>query len=102
MIREYSYCDKPHFAFHDYPGRYEVGACDWLNDCLGLSVRAYNCLINAGCHSVNEIIEATDKQLLDIPNLGRGTLRELRERFRHAPSPIECLAHLYPDEQIGA
>ena len=102
MIREYSYCDTPHFAFHEYPRGYESGACDWLIDCVWLSTRAYTCLFNAGCHSANEIIEATDKQLLDIPNLGRVTLRELREGFRHAPSHIECLAHLYQDEQIGA
>jgi hypothetical protein len=43
------------------------------------SVRAYNCLYNEGFRFLMEVDIATDEELLSIPNLGKTTLREIRE-----------------------
>jgi DNA-directed RNA polymerase alpha subunit len=46
-----------------------------------LSTRACNCLYNAGFSTVQEVRAATDADLLSIPNLGRGTVREIRQEI---------------------
>lgn len=48
---------------------------------LELSVRAHNCLHNMGCDTVGEAADKTDTELLRWPNLGRGSLREIREQI---------------------
>jgi len=48
-------------------------------DVLEPSVRAENCLTNAGCKYVGDLIQLTEAQALKVKNLGRHTLRELRE-----------------------
>lgn len=44
---------------------------------LDLSVRAFNCLKNAGVNHFSELILKTSADLIDIPNMGKGTLGEL-------------------------
>lgn len=46
---------------------------------LDLSVRAYNCLGNAGIKTVAELIQWSPRQLNHIKNLGRHTLTEITE-----------------------
>jgi DNA-directed RNA polymerase alpha subunit len=46
---------------------------------LELSVRAHNCLHNMGRDTAGEVDDATDNELLCWPNLGRRSLREIRE-----------------------
>lgn len=42
-------------------------------------VRTFNCLNKAGYRYVFEVDMASDAELLAIPNLGRGSLRDIRE-----------------------
>jgi len=46
---------------------------------MGLSVRAYNILTNAGFEFIGEVLKQSDKQLLSIRNLGKQTLKEIKE-----------------------
>lgn len=46
---------------------------------LGLSSRTQNCLKNDNCHTVGDVVKLTERELLRIPNLGRGSLKELKE-----------------------
>lgn len=54
---------------------------------MELSVRAYNCLTRGGCHTVDDVCEHTEKELLGFRRLGKGILAEiidkLSERGRH-------------------
>lgn len=43
----------------------------------GLSRRAANCLKNANCQSVEDVTKHTRAEILDTPNLGRASLREV-------------------------
>ncbi len=57
---------------------------------LELSVRSNNCLlISSPYRTVGEIAEATDDDLLRIPNLGRRSLREIREMIAYVRPPDE-------------
>lgn len=54
---------------------------------LGLSERAYRCLVNAQIQTVEELCLLTARQLLKLPGLGKGTLRDIEEVLRrHARS----------------
>lgn len=44
---------------------------------LNLSVRAYNCLISRGIHTIAALTAKTEVELLDIRNLGHGTLNNI-------------------------
>jgi len=57
-------------------------------DALRLSVRASNCLKQAGIATVGQLMQCTQLQLLRLPNLGQRTLREIREAlavFQESP-----------------
>ncbi len=49
---------------------------------LNLSVRTFNCLKRAGITKVGELLEKTDKELLEIKNLGQKALQELRQQLK--------------------
>lgn len=49
---------------------------------LGLSVRATNCLLNAGLGTVGLLVKHTETQLLRLENLGARTLQEIRDSLR--------------------
>jgi DNA-directed RNA polymerase alpha subunit len=49
---------------------------------LDLSVRGYNCLFDAGIHTVGALIQQTPEELLGIKNLGQRTLREIQTLVR--------------------
>lgn len=64
----------------------DVPNLDILIDELDLSVRAYNCLHRAGCHTVEDIVKYCkdpDKNgLLGIRNMGRRSAEEVAMRLR--------------------
>ncbi len=49
---------------------------------LELSVRAHNCLINAGIKRILDLINLSDEEALRIKNFGRKSLTEVRESMR--------------------
>jgi len=48
---------------------------------LELSVRAENCLKNENIRTVEQLIELHDSELLLVPNFGRKSLAEIKERL---------------------
>lgn len=50
-------------------------------DELNLSVRARNCMDNAGCQYVWQICEKTEAEMLKTKNFGRKSLNELKDLF---------------------
>jgi DNA-directed RNA polymerase alpha subunit len=51
-------------------------------DSVDLTVRGANCLANGKYRTIGEVMRATDEDLLSVKNLGKKTLREIRERCR--------------------
>lgn len=49
---------------------------------LNLSVRTYNCLKRAGISKAGELLERSDKELLDVRNFGQKALEEVKERLK--------------------
>ena len=61
-------------------GKDSVAELDFLDlsiDGLELSVRAYNCLLNAGTRTVRDITSKTRREILDTPNLGIKSFTEI-------------------------
>ena len=54
---------------------------NFLVDDLELSIRSSHCLINANILTVGELIRHTPYDLMRIQNLGRKSLREIREEL---------------------
>lgn len=48
---------------------------------LNLSVRSFNCLNTSGIRTIERLKTLTDDELRGINNLGKGSLREIRERL---------------------
>lgn len=48
---------------------------------MNLSVRAYNCLRRAGIHTVEELREKTDEELMSVRNLGRKGYEEVKAKL---------------------
>jgi DNA-directed RNA polymerase subunit alpha len=48
---------------------------------LKLSVRAMNCLESENIHSVRDLVNRNEDQLLEVRNFGETTLREVREKL---------------------
>lgn len=53
-------------------------------DELELSVRAHNCLINAGIKRVIDLVNLTEEKALKIKNFGRKSLKEVEENLKAA------------------
>jgi DNA-directed RNA polymerase subunit alpha len=51
-------------------------------DELELSVRSANCLKNAGIRSLRELVQKTEKDMLETKNFGRKSLNEIKEILR--------------------
>ena len=56
-----------------------------LVDDLEFSIRTSNCLKSAGIDIVADLMMMDDESLLSIPNLGRKSLKEIREVLRNLP-----------------
>jgi DNA-directed RNA polymerase subunit alpha len=54
---------------------------DMLIDDLDLGVRSLNCLKREGIESVGDLIARSEQELMCIPNFGRKSLDEVRERL---------------------
>lgn len=48
-------------------------------DELELSVRSYNCLKNADIHTISELVQKTEAEMLKTKNFGRKSLNEIKE-----------------------
>ncbi len=51
-------------------------------DELELSVRSYNCLKNANIHTIRELVQKTEAEMLRTKNFGRKSLNEIKEILR--------------------
>jgi DNA-directed RNA polymerase subunit alpha len=49
---------------------------------LELSVRSANCLKNAGIRSLRELVQKTEREMLETKNFGRKSLNEIKEILR--------------------
>jgi DNA-directed RNA polymerase subunit alpha len=49
---------------------------------LDLSVRSYNCLKRAGIHSVRQLVEFSENDLLNIRNFGAKTIEEVKDKLQ--------------------
>jgi DNA-directed RNA polymerase subunit alpha len=54
---------------------------DMLIDDLDLGVRSLNCLKREGIETVGDLIARSEQELMCIPNFGRKSLDEVRERL---------------------
>jgi len=48
---------------------------------LDLSVRSYNCLKRAGIHTLGELIEKTEEDMMKVRNLGKKSLKEVKMKL---------------------
>jgi DNA-directed RNA polymerase subunit alpha len=48
---------------------------------LDLSVRSYNCLKRAGIHSVRQLVEFSENDLLNIRNFGAKSIEEVKDKL---------------------
>jgi DNA-directed RNA polymerase subunit alpha len=48
---------------------------------LDLSVRSYNCLKRAGIHSVRQLVDFSENDLLNIRNFGQKSIEEVKEKL---------------------
>ncbi len=48
---------------------------------LNLSMRAMNCLMSENIHTVRDLIQRTEDQLLEVRNFGETTLNEVKEKL---------------------
>ena len=49
---------------------------------LDLSVRSYNCLKRAGIHSVRQLVEYSENDLLNIRNFGAKSIEEVKDKLQ--------------------
>jgi DNA-directed RNA polymerase subunit alpha len=69
------------------PGEGELpeNLAEYLNrsvDELELSVRSANCLKNAGIRTIRDLVQRTEKDMLETKNFGRKSLNEIRDILR--------------------
>ena len=74
-------------------GSFSAG-CSTPIDKLELSLRAYNCLKRAGIHTVEQLRTLSDDDLMQIRNLGRKSIEEIKQRLEEnsgigTASPLE-------------
>ena len=50
-------------------------------DDMDLSVRSYNCLKRAGIHSVRQLVEFSENDLLNIRNFGAKSIEEVKDKL---------------------
>jgi len=66
-------------------GELPENLAEYLNrsvDELELSVRSANCLKNAGIRTIRELVQKTEKDMLETKNFGRKSLNEIRDILR--------------------
>ena len=49
---------------------------------IEFSVRAYNCLKRAGVHTLQDLVNKSDAEVMKIRNLGKKSLKEVLDKVR--------------------
>ena len=57
-----------------------IGAAERIDD-LDLSVRSFNCLKRAGIHSVRQLLDFSENDLLNIRNFGVKSIEEVKDKL---------------------
>ena len=65
-------------------------------DELELSVRSANCLKNAGIRTIRDLVQKSEKDMLETKNFGRKSLNEIRDILR--PMGLSLGMQLEPAE----
>jgi len=77
--------DEQSFSLGSGIGQPELGGASEFDDMpieeLELGVRSYNCLKREGVETVGDLIAKSDQELMCIPNFGRKSIEEVRERL---------------------
>ncbi|MCL2631480.1 MAG: DNA-directed RNA polymerase subunit alpha [Coriobacteriia bacterium] len=68
----------PIFLSEDSQGNSDL---DKLVEDLDLSVRSYNCLKRANIHSVRQLVDFSENDLLNIRNFGQKSIEEVKEKL---------------------
>jgi DNA-directed RNA polymerase subunit alpha len=68
-------------------------------DELELSVRSANCLKNAGIRTIRDLVQKTEKDMLETKNFGRKSLNEIKDILR--PMGLSLGMPVEPDEIRG-
>ena len=61
--------------------RKRIAELDKQIEDLDLSVRSYNCLKRAGIHSVRQLVEFSENDLLNIRNFGAKSIEEVKDKL---------------------
>ncbi len=80
-------------------GELPENLAEYLNksvDELELSVRSANCLKNAGIRSIRDLVQRTEKDMLETKNFGRKSLNEIKDILR--PMGLSLGMELEPAE----
>jgi len=78
--------DEEEYSFGAGTAQPELGRIPEFDDMpieeLELGVRSYNCLKREGIETVGDLIAKSDQELMCIPNFGRKSIEEVRERLQ--------------------
>ena len=64
---------------------------------LDLSVRSFRCLKRAGIEFVSEITEKTEEELLKIRNLGRKSVKEIKQKLKQMNLSLKSSGSIFDD-----
>jgi DNA-directed RNA polymerase subunit alpha len=77
--------DEDEFSLEPGTGHFAPSGATEFDDMpieeLELGVRSYNCLKREGIETVGDLIAKSDQELMCIPNFGRKSIEEVRERL---------------------
>ena len=57
---------------------------------LDFSVRAYNCLKRAGVHTLQDLVNKSDAEVMKIRNLGKKSLKEVKDKLDELGLSLGC------------
>lgn len=60
----------------------KIKALETTIEDLDLSVRAYNCLKRANIHTVQDLVNKTESEMMKIRNLGKKSLKEVLDKVK--------------------
>ena len=60
----------------------KVKALETTIEDLDFSVRAYNCLKRAGIHTLQDLVNKSENDMMKIRNLGKKSLKEVLDKVR--------------------
>ena len=74
------------------------GKLDMKIEDLVLSVRSYNCLKRANIHTVGELTQKTEEEMMKVRNLGRKSLKEVVSKLREIGLDLKNSSTLFDDD----